>query len=344
MLTPDVRFEGWTTEDWTRFLHLWKPRAAAESAPAAVQGGIIVVHEEGQVLKLLHTRQGRLDPSSAHPTGQDGDAQALALHVGQPQALSQLARAQRASWALALRLGALDEVMERFGARARRGDDLTAQSLMLVSILREMIGEGAIAFWPQRLQGVPIPTAQVVRRTLDAVCADGRAIALGLFEAGDLWTAFVARRRGPAFDVLAGPDELRRAIGLLSGDWRRDYRHLVRAVEDRYAPLGFGCFAELATFQALRTDARPGAWSRAIAVREVVIAPMPVAVGMGLGVDGLRYALRGLFALTERVAPLAAIGPMVGAARARIAKLTGKDVGALLGFDPLAVLRALLER
>ena len=48
--------------------------------------------------------------------------------------------------------------------------------------------------------------------------------------------------------------------------------------------------------------------------------------------------------MTERIAPLAGLGPMVDAARARVAKVTGKDVGALLGFDPLAALRALLER
>jgi hypothetical protein len=243
-----------------------------------------------------------------------------------------------------MRLGALDEVMERFGARARRGDDLTAQSLLIVGIVREMIGEGAITTWPQRLRGLPVPTPHVVRRTVDALCPDGRAMALGLFDGGGLWTAFVARRREGLFDVIAGPDELRPALGLLSGDWRRDYRHLARAVEDRYAPLSFGCFAELGIFRALQTDARPGAWSRAVAVRDIVIAPMPVAVGVGIGVDGARYALQGLRMLTGRIAPLAAIGPFVDSARARVAKLTGKDVGALLGFDPMAALRALLER
>jgi hypothetical protein len=35
---------------------------------------------------------------------------------------------------------------------------------------------------------------------------------------------------------------------------------------------------------------------------------------------------------------------MVEGVRARIGKVTGKDVGALLGFDPIAALRALLER
>jgi hypothetical protein len=344
LLTHDVRFEGWTTEDWLRFLRLWQPRAAPDKEPTRPRGGIIVVHEDGEVLKLLHTRLGRLDPAAGAPPASQAGARAIALSAGHPSALGPLAHAHNASWALSMRLGALDEVMERLGARVRRGDDLTAQSLLLVSIARDMIAEGHIASWPQRLRGVPVPTPQVVRRTLDALCADGCAIALGLFDAEGLWTAFVARRRGPAFDVVAGPDELRPALGLLSGDWRRDYRHLARTVEDRYAPLGFGCFAELATFRALQTDGRAGAWSRAVAVRDVVIAPMPAAVGLALGFDGARYALQGLKVLTNRIAPLAAIGPMIDAARSRIARTTGKDVGALLGFDPLAALRALLQR
>ena len=344
VLTPDVRFEGWTTQDWIRFTRLWQPRATPDREPTRPRGGVIVVHEDGQVLKLLHTKHGRLDPASGPPPSGQADARALALRTGQPSALVEVAKAHHASWALGMRLGALDEVMERFGARARRGDDLTAQGLQLVTIVREMIGEGAIASWPQRLRGLPVPTPHVVRRTLDALCPDGRAIALGLFDAEGLWVSFVARRRAGAFDVIAGPDELRPALGLLSGDWRRDYRHLARAVEERYAPLSFGCFADVTRFRALQTDGHPGAWMRAVAVRDVVLAPMPVAVGVGLGVDGARYALRGLRVLTERIAPLAALGPMVDAARARVAKVTGKDVGALLGFDPLAALRALLER
>jgi hypothetical protein len=329
LLTPDVRFEGFTTEDWGRFLQLWKPRAAPELEPNRPRGGLVVVHDDGEVLKMLHTHRGRLDPASAGPP---------------PFALGQLAREHHASWALAARLGALDEVMERFGAAVRRGDDLTDQSLALVGIVRAMLAEGAIASWPQRLRGVPVPAAHVVRRTLDAVCADGCAIALGLFDGGGLWTAFVARRRGPAFDLVAGPDELRGSLGLLSGDWRRDYRHLAAAVEARYAPLGLGCFAELGTFRALQTDPRPGAWSRAVAVRDVIVAPMPLAVGLGMGVDGARYAMRGLRVLTGRIGPLAALGPVAAAARARVAAMTGKDVAGLLGFDPMAVLRALLER
>jgi hypothetical protein len=344
LLTPDVRFEGWTTEDWMRFVRLWQPRATPEREPTRPRGGVIVVHEDGQILKLVHTHRGRLDPAWSLEAAPQADARALALRTGQPAPLADLARAHHASWALGLRLGALDEVMERFGARARQGDDITDQALQLMTIVREMMNEGAMASWPQRLRGFPVPNATMVHRTLDAVCADGRALTLGLFDSSGLWTCFVARRRGRGFDVIAGPDELRPALGLLSGDWRRDYRHLALAVEERYAPLGFGCFAELGTFRALQTDSRPGAWSRAVAVRDVLIAPMPVAVGVGLGVDGVRYAMQSLRILTERIVPIALLGPAVDAARARVAKVTGRDIGAMLGFDPLAVLRALLER
>jgi hypothetical protein len=383
VLTADARFEGWTTEDWIRFTRLWKPRVAPDRDAARPRGGIIVVHDDGQVLKLLHTRNGRLDPharpslpppppstrppaprtsdagaASGAPSGEPAlpvaeiprlafpslEARATALRSGQPWALGEMARVHHASWALSMQLGALDEIMERFGARARRGDDFTAQALMFVGIVREMIAEKAIVSWPQKLPSIPMPTPAVIRRTLDTLCADGQAIALALFDDGALWTSFVARRRGPAFDVIAGPDEIRPALGLLSGDWRRDYRHFAHAVEERYGPLGFGCFAELGTFRALQTDPRPGVWSRAVAVRDIVVSPIPVAVGVALGLDGVHYAIQGIRAFTGRIAPLAPIAPLLGSARSSLAKATGRDVPSLLGFDPLEVLRKLLAR
>jgi hypothetical protein len=344
VLTADVRFEGWTTEDWIRFLRLWQPRTPPEREPGRPRGGVVIVHEGGAVLKLLHTRRGRLDPASVALPAEPSSTLALAQRSGEPAALGAIATVHNASWALSMHLGALDDVMERLGARLRRGDDLTTQSLVLVGILREMIAEGAITMWPQRLRGLPVPTSHVIHRTINTLCTDGHAITLGLFDGGGLWTAFVARRRGPAFDVVAGPDELRASVGLLSGDWRRDYRHVATAVEQRYAPLGLGCFADLQTFRALQTDPNPGAWSRAVAVRDVVMAPMPAAVGLALGFDGVRYALRGLRALTERIIPLAVMGPLLDAARAGVAKVTGRDIATQLGFDPMVVLRALLKR
>src|ERR1700719_3713629 len=127
VLTADVRFEGGTHEDWIRFVRLWQPRSTPEREPTRPRGGVVVVHEDGQVLKVLHTKRGRLDPAAAQLPPAQADARALALRA------------------------------------------------------------------------LPVPTANMLRRTLDAVCADGKTLTLGLFDESGLWTCFVARRRGGAF-------------------------------------------------------------------------------------------------------------------------------------------------
>jgi hypothetical protein len=333
VLTADVRFEGWNTESWTRFLSLWEPRAAPEREPNRPRGGIIAVHDGKRLRKLVSTRTGRLDPSRPWPL---------------PPA--ELASEHGASWVLSGHLGALDEVMERFGARSQRGDDLTRQALVLVELVRDMLDEGALESWPRRLKGVPVPTVQMIERAVGSVCADGHAILLGLFQGDSLWTSFLARRRGMLFDCVIGPEELRDAMGPLSGEWRRDYRHLVGLVEDHYAPLSLGCFAEVTTFRELLHDPRPGAWSRAVTVRDVALSPVPAGIGLALGVDGARYAFDHLKAATARfggpAGPLfARFDPLMAKMRSRLGDVVGdKDVSTSLGFDPLAVLRALLKR
>ena len=286
------------------------------------------MHEDGKLRKLVHTHHGRLDPNGAWP-----------------MPLPELAELHHASWALSARAGALEDIMERLGARMQRHDDLTAQALLVVQIVREMIQEGAVERWPKRLQGVPAPSEAMVQRALDAVCPDGHAMVLGLFRGGDLWTAGVARRRGQGFDVLAGPEELRPRIGLLSGDWRRDYRHLARAVEEEYAPVAMGCFAEVDRFRELQVDARPGAWGRASVVRDLILSPIPVGVRLALGADGARFAFESFRTMVGKSDSLRRFEPLMARARSRLARVAGdKDVSATLGFDPLAVLRALLRR
>jgi hypothetical protein len=338
MLTPDVRLEGFTAEAWPRLIQLFKP---APSKTASL-GGLFVIHEAGEVRKMLHTRRGRLEREGEWRQWPD------ASEGQRAKRLAALAEAHQASWVVAAEVGTLEEVMERFGARARRDDDLVAQSLSLITIVRELMTARRIEGWPRRLKNVPVPTQPMIRRALDAVCKDSHAIALGVFKDGALWTALVVRRAARGFDLVAGPDELRRAMGLISGEWRRDVRHLVAAVEDRYAPLAFGCFGEASTLSALQADARPGAWSRAVAVRDVILSPMPLAIGVALGLDGARYAWSTVRSVAPRPlllnAPLAVFEPAVQALRKRMSSATDKDIASVLGFSPLEVLRALRRR
>jgi hypothetical protein len=291
MLTLDVRFEGWTATDWVRLLSLFRagraPEAPAPDGPPP--GGIFAIHEKGRLRKLLHTRAGRLDPRD-HPW---------------PLPAAALAERHGASWALVLRAGALETLMERFGARARQGDDVFLQALVLTQIVRELTAEGGLDLWPPRAFLPPLATHAVVMRTLRGLCPAGKVVALGLFEGGELWTSVVLRRRDDGIDLVLGPDELRPAMGLLAGDWRRDYRHLVTAIEASAGPLATGVFAERETFVALAAERAPGAWARAVAVRDVVVAPLGGAA-LPLGVDaayGLVEALRALAGRLRRDEP-----------------------------------------
>jgi hypothetical protein len=330
VLALDVRFEGFTTSDWVRVLSLFRPRPKAheERDPERPRGGVIAVHERGRLRKLLHTTVGRLRLDE--------------VQRDWPMSAHAIAVRHHASWAAVLSTGVLEDVMDRFSARVRRGDDLTAQTLALFEVARDEAAAGRIDLWPGRMRTVPIPPPGVVNSTFDTVCKPGRTMLVGLFEDDELWTSFAMRRGAAGFDLLLGPDEVRADMGLLAGDWRRDYRHLAQAIEHRAGPLSLGCYADVATMRALLVDPTPGAWARAVAVRDVILSPVTPALGIPLGIDAGRAALSALRALTERVDPLGVVVPTVRAALGRSGEDEGE--GGLFAFHPLEVLRKLLSR
>lgn len=349
MLTRDVRLEGFTTADWVRLREVFvhpaaRPRertdstAQGEAPPAVVEdgsrrrhGGVIAVVSGDRLKKLLSTEIGRLD-RSVQPW---------------PESLETLAERHGARWAAALHTGALEELMDRFGARLERGHDLLAQAILLVNVLRELEAERRIQVWPWRLSAWPVPHERVLLRVLDAFCPDGKSIAFGVFDGGEVFTAIVLRRKGSGFDLILGPDELRSEMGLCSGDWRRDYRHLARAAEMRAGPLALGCFGEVETLRRLGHDPSPGAWAAAVAARDVVLAPVTPAVAVPLGLDVGRAAFSAVRQLAERMGAGAWFGPESPLAPAldRVRELRlDQDLKSLLGFDPWELLRRLLTR
>jgi hypothetical protein len=334
VLSADVRFEGFTATDWTRFLSLFRPRrqTTEQRDPARPRGGVIAVHDGGRLLKLVHTEVGRLRLEDAQRTF--------------PCPAADLAHAHHASWSAVLAVGTLEAIMDRFAERARRGDDITAQTILLLQIAREEALAGRIEIWPGRLRGAPIPSPPMVRGTIDSVCPVGRAMVLGLFEDGELWTS-IALSRGPGgVELVLGPDEVRSDMGLLSGDWRRDYRHLARAIEERSSPLALGCYAEVATLRRLEVDPTGGAWARAAAMREIILAPLPAPLAIPLGIDAGFAAWTALRNVAERVDPLGVVAPALAALRgAASGGGEGKHASdAHPRFHPLELLRKMLSR
>lgn len=345
MLTRDVRFEGFTHAQWVLLGEAFRPvtpdavSAPVEESPAegaiAIPpraGGVIAVTTGTSLRKLVGTRLGRLNPR-AEPW---------------PAPLEELAARHGARWAMELPTGSLEELADRFAERLKPEHDFLAQVLELLAVVKELEGERALSVWPWRIAEWPVPNERAVVKALDLLCPDEKAIVLGVFDGGELATCVVARRRGSAFDRIVGPDELRTEMGILSGDFRRDHRHLVAAVERSIAPVALGCFAELATLRALASSREAGAWARAVAAQDVVIAPWMPGVAVPLGLDVGRVALRGLRTLAESFGAshlLSREGPIAQAVLGfERPPWLDQDLRAFLGFDPLKLLGRLLSR
>ena len=182
----------------------------------------------------------------------------------------------------------------------------------------------------------------MTQRALDAVLPDGRAAVAALFDRGRPYTSLVVRRRGGFIDLVAGPDLITQWSGPLGGAWRRDHRVLTNAVERHVAPVHLGLFAEVSSVREALRSGEPGEWARHVAVRDVVINPMPSSVKLALGAD----VVRGLSHLSSELLGgldlWKAAGPVLRRVRGRWTEI--RSVSEELGFDPLVVLAALLRR
>lgn len=324
MFTHDAQVLDFTAQDWLRLPDLFRAPSAALEPAAASGGGILAVRDGQRIVKVTSTLRGRLAPPAA---GYES-AEALASE-------------HRGSFAIVMSTSALEQFGDRFARRLSRGQSFHAQLEALVEALRELEREGEVELWPSRVAEWPLPTERAFGSALDLVCPDGKSLVLGAFEGGELYTALCLRRRGAAFDTVMGPDRVRRDMGLLSGDFSRDYRFLGAAIEARLGPIAVGCYGELETFRRLSRDAQPGAWATAVAVRDLVLTPVTAGLAVPLGVDAGRAALQLAKGLMGRLGVLGGGLPAVGSLGPRLERayaLVEGDVRRYLGFDPWRVL------
>jgi hypothetical protein len=329
MLSPDVRVEGFTTQEWLRLAEVVRAPARDEASHAP-GGGVVAVTTRGRLRKLLSTRSGRL-PQVGHPW---------------PLDLSELAARHGARWAIELTTGSLERLADRFGERIRPSDTYLSQTLEFLRVLRELEAEGGFRVWPWPVAEWPIPTERAVVRAMDSLCPVGRVAVVGVFERGALYTALALRRSPKGIDAIVGPEELRPAAGFLSGDFRRDAQYVGEAVERVLGPLSLGCYGELSTFQSLSGSAAPGAWASAVVARDIVIEPAAPGLAVPLGLDAGRALISGVRGLVQR---FGVGGGFMSSERfvstlERGMPLFIDDVQARLGFDPLKLLARLLAR
>lgn len=292
MISPELRFEGFDARSWINLVSLffpgivectdteqWLGRGGTEDDRPESGGTLFIIEDaQGRLLQAFHSMRGRI---------RDFD------YPG-PMALQHLCAQHHSARCVALREGSLEELSERLALRLQRGDDYLTQWLVLLRAWKEMTQSGRVHVWPKTFVDLPLPSPLALRRALDLALPDNRSFAAVLWDQARPWTAVVLSRRAGALDMVAGPDLLHQWTGPLGGDWRRDYRIIVRAVDKAVAPVHFGFFCEVQTLQRLLQKPNPGAWALAVAARDVIVHPSPPYMPWMLGTDAARAAWRTL--------------------------------------------------
>lgn len=343
MIRPDLRFEGFDARSWTHLVGLFSPgtvdRARTDGpesddpeigkreAGRQARGTLtVVVDEQGLVLKALHSRRGRVRDL---------------VYEGADD-LPRLLEEYGVQRVVLLREGALEELAERIALRVEQGDDYLSQCIELMRAVRELEDAELIRVHPRAFAQVPIPSAATVRRAFDLLLPDDSAALLVLWDQGQPYTSIAVRRREGAIDRVVGPDLIARYAGPLGGDFRRDYRVLGQAVSRAVAPLHVGIYTELETARALLRNPDPGAWARAVAVRDVIVHPTPPYVAVALTADAVRAAARVSSRILGGLDVLAPLSPLGNLLRSRVSDIA--SVTRTLGFNPLEILAAAQRR
>jgi hypothetical protein len=327
MISEDFRFEGFDARDFLNLLSLFRGTgggaAPLEDAP---RGMLVIVTEPGG------------GPIAALITGRG----AIPLPAFTPESpIEPLCRQHGVERAVLIEEGTIEELTERAAERLSPSSDYAAQWLALLGAARELEDEGKLRFWPPRSR-LPLPTSNMITRALDLLLPEDHVLLIALWHGEALWTACALHRRGNEIDRILGPKLLLDWTGPLGGDYRRDQRVIRRAVERALGPVHLGLFAQHEAVQALLRDPSPGAWARAVALREIIISPAPRYVHLAVGADAARAAGARARDWLGGIDIAGYVTPAAQFAREHVARIG--SVTQILGFNPLQALAARLRK
>ena len=256
-----------------------------------------------------------------------------------PRALAEYAKTLGVGAVIAVDRRLIAELSAEIEAALRPDQDAIAQGLVALRALKRHAGHG---IWtdPPLLDLLPAPAYEPLQRTFDILVPDRSAMLAYIIEDDR------SRIHASIIAVKAHGDIVHaathRAIDDLvpeaafADDWNKRFRHVLEAVEQRFAKPSIALFIERATL--LRVVTGPSdQLARELNARRVVIDPAPAwLLGLLGGAAVAALAGRAATALAGMLPQTARDRASALASRAREAiKDSGANPFALLGFDPL---------
>jgi len=281
VISEDFAFFGFDEGSWDRLVSL----LLGDNEPHGVL--VVVVNRAAVPVACFHTERGSIAPSLLPPPGD----------------LEALCEAAEARACIVMRERAMGDVASYLADPLDPDQDFVTRVMRFVHVLRELGNGNWLRVWPNPLPDLMLSAAPAAKPAIDLLLPEGQSIALGVFDAGELWTAAVVRRAADDIDIFAGPNAISDWAGPLGGAWQRDHRVVVDAIERELGPIHLGLFMERPTAERLLQGRRGGDWALAFASREVMVQPLPAFAAAGLGLDVVRGAAQIAMQLVEGIEP-----------------------------------------
>ena len=256
-----------------------------------------------------------------------------------PRALADYAKTLGVGAVIAIERRAIAELSAEIEAALRLDQDAVAQGLVALRALKKHAGHG---IWtePPLLDLLPAPAYEPLQRTFDVLVPDRSAMLAYIIEddRSRIHTSIIAVKSHG--DIVRAATH--RAIddlvpeAALAGDWEKRFRHVLDAVEQRFARPSLALFIERATL--LRVVTGPSdQLARELNAKRVVIDPAPAwLLGLLGGAAVAAMAGRAATAIANMLPPATRERASALATRAReVIKDSGASPFALLGFDPI---------
>ena len=320
MLSPSVAMHDLDGAHLAGWLDLFLP----PGLPAA-RFALVFLAPDRTVAHAVVSGRGALDPAEVPFTGTT------------TRELAALRRALGVGMVLVLADGAAARILGDIERALRLDDDYPAQLTAVLRTLKRSAAAAGLSLDPPLLDLIPPLSSDALQRTFELLVPAPSALTAYVFDRGDVTASVIAVvERGDIALVTThlGLDDALPAARLARA-WRSEYRRALALIDERYAEPSIGLFAERAAIR--RVLAGPGdQLATELAAGTIVIDPAPAWLRGLLG--GAQLAAFTARTVARFVPPAARRAAT--AAQRRFSESSAHPF-ALLGFDPLALLRDL---
>lgn len=239
MFAPDLFFGDLDQAAWFRLFRLWRETAPERRGRAPGErrkrpAPLLLIHERGQILKVLHNR-------AAQPVhgAYEGAAQ-----------LEKLRREYGASWAAALRPGSLNAWLTAVQESFAFGGDVYDFALYTADTLFARAAEFDVEVTPAPRAAKAIEWLRRLGPSFAGLWPDNSSCGLFVFDAGAIYAALVLVKRGGQIVTITGVDHL--DVREIPANPRAAAPLLHRALCERAAPPALAVFVTREAITRLR--------------------------------------------------------------------------------------------